>query len=74
MAIGQSTAIGAGPKLTRLIEVVIESMQVVPIAVSCCNHVDVRDVVAALTRRSGVDVLPWGKSIMIWGALLSFKD
>ena len=74
VAIGQSTTMGAGPKLTRLIDIVIESMSVVSIVASCHSHVDIIVVMAAPTRRHGVDVLSQGKLIMIQGVLLSLND
>ena len=61
VAIGQSTAMEAGPKLTRLIEVFIESMEVLSIVASCHSHLDIIVVVTAPTRRPGVGVLSQGK-------------
>ena len=74
VAVEQSPITEAGPKLMRLIEVVMESMYVVPIMVSCHSCVAILVVVAAPTRRLGVNVFSQGRLVMIQGMWFSLKD
>ena len=41
---------------------------------SCCSHVDILVIMAAPTRRFGVDVSSWGRLVEIPGAWFFLKD
>ena len=74
MAIGQSTTIGVGPKLTRLMKAVTVSTLVVPIMASCCTHVDIIVAMAVLTKRPGEVISTCGRLIVMQGVSSPWKD
>ena len=64
MAMGQSTAIGVGSKLTRLIDAVTVSIYVTPIMESWHSHVNIV-VMPFLTKRPGEVASPGGRLIVM---------